>query len=280
MGSSALLDRAQDPHLRGHLCWRFGSQDEFVGQAREFLAEGLAEGQRVLYVGRGDLDVLVRQLCTVRALEDGIGRGAVQVASLEATYSSGAVVEPEEQVRRYATATGEALAAGFTGLRVAADATPMVRTPAQLDAFARYEYLVDRFMSTEPMSAMCAYSAAELDDESIAQLACLHPCASEGSTPFHLHAGSAGVSASLTGQLDVEARELWPLALERADLRPVDGRVVIDASRLEFIDHRSLLALADYAKQRDMTVVLRTSLSGPAHLLELLNVIAVRVEQM
>jgi len=42
-------------------------------------------------------------------------------------------VDPDAQVRTYAAATGAALAAGFTGLRVVAEATPLVRTPEQLD---------------------------------------------------------------------------------------------------------------------------------------------------
>ncbi|WP_410574308.1 MEDS domain-containing protein [Amycolatopsis sp. cmx-4-61] len=61
--------------------------------------------------------------------------GAVQVASVDATYTTGTVVDPAGQVELYATATAEALAAGFTGFRVAAEATSLVRTPAQLDAF-------------------------------------------------------------------------------------------------------------------------------------------------
>ncbi len=235
----------------------------------------------MLYVGRGDLGTLTRQLCTSRVFEEGARRGAVRVASVEAIYPFSAVVDPERQVRNYAAATEEALAEGFAGLRVAADATPLVRTPAQLDAFARYEHLVDRYMTTWPMSAMCAYSCDELDDQAIAQLACLHPRASADTTPFHLYAATDGAtSAVLVGELDMAADELWPLALKRADLRPVAGSVVIDATGVEYIDHRNLLALADHANQHGTPVVLRTRLSQPARILELLNVTSVRVEQV
>jgi anti-anti-sigma regulatory factor len=263
------------------VCWRYERRDEFAVRAREFLAEGLAAGERVLYVGRDDVDTLTRQLCTTSVFDEGLRRGAVRVAALAATYPFEVVVEPEAQVRNYAAATEEALADGFTGLRVAADATPLVRTPAQLTAFTRYEYLVDRYMTTRPMSAMCAYSGAELDDEAIALLACLHPSASAGTAPFHLHAPTGdAVSAELDGALDLAARRLWPLALERADLRPVAGSVVIDATGLEFVDHRNLLALADYADLNRVPVVLRTRHSQPARILELMNVTSVRVEQV
>jgi anti-anti-sigma regulatory factor len=281
MQSAVLLGRERDPHRSGHLCSRFQGQDEFASQARDFLADGLARGQRVLFVGRGDLDGLVGRLRPDSVFADGFGRGAVQVASLEATYPFGAAVEPEEQVRNYAAATDAALAAGFTGLRVAADATPLVRTATQLSAFARYEHLVDRYMATHPMAAMCAYDRDELDDDAIALLASLHPRATEGSTSFHLHGSPhAGISAALTGELDAAAQHLWPRALERADLRPVDGAVVIDATGLTFISHRNLLALADYADRHRTTVVLRTRVGHPARVLQLLGVTSVRVEQV
>ncbi|MGM1065683.1 MEDS domain-containing protein [Saccharothrix sp. Mg75] len=260
---------------------RYEQRDEFDVRAREFLLAGLAAGERALYIAPDAPDVLVERVRATDALAEGLRRDAVRVASLEATYTAAAVVDPRTQVETYAAATEEALADGFTGLRVAADATSLVRTPAQLDAFARYEHLVDRYMATHPMSAMCAYDRAELGDDAIAQLACLHPEAGDGTSPFHLHAHApAGAGAVLEGELDLESHELWPLALERADVPLDGGEVVIDATDLEFIDHRGLLALADHAERRGATVVLRTRLFHAAHLLRALDVRGVRVEQV
>ncbi|KDN21815.1 MEDS domain-containing protein [Amycolatopsis rifamycinica] len=269
------------PAARHHVCWGYRRPAEFVAEAREFLAEGLAVGERVLYVAPGDQSFLEAQLRTDGRFDEGLRRGAVQVASVDATYTTGTVVDPAGQVELYATATAEALAAGFSGFRVAADATSLVRTPAQLDAFARYEHLVDRFMATQPMSAMCGYDLAELGGDAVAQLACMHPRAHEVATPFHLHGHTRdGSAAALEGELDMEARQLWPLALERADLRPTAGATVIDAAGLGFIDHRSLSALADYAGRRGTEVVLKTRLSTPARLVELLDLTGVRVERV
>lgn len=266
---------------RSHLCWGYRRPEEFAVRARAYLAEGLAAGERVLYVAPGDTGALIGRLRAVEAFGEGMRRGAVQVASVDSTYPRGSVVDPVAQVRAYATATEEALAAGFTGLRVAADATTLVRTPAQLDAFARYEHLVDHYMAAHPMSAMCAYDLGELGDEALAQLACMHPSSSADATPFHLHGHTRdNSSAALDGELDGDTRELWSGALERAEPRAVDGAVTIDATGLEFIDHRSLLVVADYADRHATTVVLRTPLSSPSHLVELLNLTSVRVEQM
>ncbi|HET6707109.1 MEDS domain-containing protein [Amycolatopsis sp.] len=265
---------------RDHVCRGYRRRGEFVSHAHEFLAEGLAAGERVLYVAPGDEAALTGQLRADERCEAGLERGAVQVASVDATYPTGAVVDPAGQVERYAAATAEALAAGFTGLRVAADATSLVRTPPQVDAFARYEYLVDHYMAGHPMSAMCGYDVAELGGDVVAQLACMHPTAHDGGTPFHLHGHARdGGAAALDGDLDLESRALWPVALERAGLRADEGTVVIDAAGLGFADHRSLVALAEYAERHATTVVLRTRLTTPARLVELLDLAGVRVER-
>ncbi len=265
---------------RDHVCRGYRRRGEFVAHAQEFLAEGLAAGERVLYVAPGDDAALTGQLRADERCDEGLERGAVQVASVDATYRTGAVVDPTGQVEHYAAATSEALAAGFTGLRVAADATSLVRTPAQLDAFARYEHLVDRYLADHPMSAMCGYDVAELGGEVVAQLACMHPAAPDGGAPFHLHGHVRdGSAAALDGDLDLESRRLWPLALERAGLRPEGGTIAIDAAGLDFVDHRSLVALAGYAERHATTVVLRTRSSTAARLVELLDLTGVRVER-
>jgi anti-anti-sigma regulatory factor len=189
------------------------------------------------------------------------------------------VIDPAVQVRAYATATDEAVAAGYTGLRVVADATSLVRTPAQLDAFARYEHLIDRYMRTRPMSAICGYDRRELGDRTIAELACMHPETNADEVLFRLYACPPGDgSATLTGELDPTTAQLFSTALERADLHPVDGRLTVQASQLRFIDHRSLMLLQDYAQRHGTTAVLHTSRSAAARLVELLDLSRVRVE--
>jgi hypothetical protein len=263
------------------VCRGYRRRDEFAAGAWAFLAAGLAAGERVLYVAPGDPGVIAGQLRAAGPFAEGLRSGAVQIASVDATYTTGTVVDPAGQAGLYAAATSEALAAGYTGLRVAADATSLVRTPAQLDAFARYEHLIDRYMATHPMSAMCGYDLGELGEETVAQLACMHPLAQEGATPFHLHGHARdGSAAALDGELDMTVRQWWPLALERAGLRSTAGTIAIDATDLAFIDHRSLFDVADYAERHDTTVVLRTRLTTPARLIELFDLTGVRVERV
>ncbi|MGQ0775469.1 MAG: MEDS domain-containing protein [Pseudonocardiales bacterium] len=277
MPVSGVTEAARSFNHHDHLCWAFDEFDEFHSRAVEFLADGLARGQRVWYVADGDPSTLWDGLRNLDETNQACGPGAVQVQSLGDRYPTGAVVVPATQVQAYAAATEDALAAGFTGLRVAAEATPLVRTPEQLDAFARYEHLVDRYMTSQPFSALCAYNRAELGEETIAQLASLHPAGS--APPFRLHA-CAHAAAALSGALDLTSHALLALALRRADLRPTGGELVLDATELDFIDHQSLLALAEYGRRRNAKVVLQTGLTGAARLCELLELKDLRVVEV
>lgn len=270
MRTSGVLDATRGLGLHDHICWPYDDPAEFRRRAVEFLADGLALGQQCWYVSEGPTEEL---LSHVAELGEALGSGALRVVSIDDTYGEGGAVTPAEQVATYAAATEAALAAGFSGLRVAAEATSMVRGDEALDAFCRYEHLVDRYMAGRPFAAMCAYNRNELPESAIGQLACLHP-AGAGGSPFRLYA-VPHARVALDGELDLDSRETFARALDRADLRADGGPVVVDASSLDFIDHHALFALSRAA---DGDVVLRTRRPGPARLAGLVGVPGLKVE--
>ncbi len=244
----------------GHVCLAFDRRATLESCARDFLAAGEAAGQRVMFVAAAP------------------PAAAWPFTALGSIYRDGAIVDPIAQVAAYAAATEAALAAGHTGLRVVADATPLVRTPAQLDAFARYEFRMDRYMRDHPFTAMCAYDRTELGDDVIAQVACMHTEA-RADVPFRLHACPPGDGgAALTGEIDLTGHDLLAVTLPRADLAPAGGEVVLQAGGLRFADHRALIHLDRYAADRGTTVVLRGASSATGRLAALLELPRLRVE--
>jgi anti-anti-sigma regulatory factor len=142
---------------------------------------------------------------------------------------------------------------------VAPDVTALVAHPARLDAAARYEHRVDHLMARLPLSAMCAYNQTVLGADVLAQLATMHPLATESAALFRLYASSTpGCAAAIGGELDLLSADLLDLALERAELRPVDGELVLDAAELMFIDQARLAALVEHAQRLDAPLVLRS----------------------
>ncbi|MGC5022520.1 MEDS domain-containing protein [Micromonospora sp. DT47] len=260
----------------GHVCWTFDDLAVFDARAQRFLLAGLDAGERVLYVTAEPEDVAVARWRAVPRLREALRAGAAEVVSVPGTYGEEYVVDPATQVATYAALTDAALADGHTGLRVAADATTLVVTAEQRDAFTRYEHLVDRFMRVRPMSAACGYDRRVLDDRAIEELACLHPASDPGATLFHLYAGHDDLV--LTGELDTSNHDTFATALTHADAGDGTGELVVRADELRFIDYRNLVHLHRHAERRGGTVVLRTALAPAARLVELLGLSRIRVE--
>jgi anti-anti-sigma regulatory factor len=261
-----------------HLCWVFDDHADFRAAAVEYLADGLARGLRVRYIAAGDEQTLRAELAPLERLEEAHRPGAVEVLPVSGTYAGAdRCVDARAQVEVYASATRAALADGFAGLRVAADATQLVRTPAQLDAFARYEHQVDRYITLAPYSALCGYRRSELGDDTVAQLACLHPGGSAEQAPFRMHA-TPDADLALSGELDLTTVDLFAAAVDRAGLNDRGSEVVVDATGLDFADHRNLLVLEQMADRHGSSVVLRTARHWPERLVAALGLTRVRVE--
>jgi hypothetical protein len=260
--------RRLGPH--DHVCWGFDDGAAFRAAAVSFLDAGLELGQRVWYVGAPD-DGVYSALTGARP-------GARALVPVDGQYVT-ETVDPGAQVRVYATAVEDAVAAGFTGLRVATDVTDLVRQPAQLDAFTRYEHRVDHLMADSPFSAMCAYHREVLGAGALAELASMHPAATAAATTFRLYASSSpGCAAAIGGELDLASGVLLQLVLDRAELVPVDGELVLDASELTFVDAARLAVIADHALRLGATLVLRTDQHVPRTLVCAVNWDNVRIE--
>lgn len=265
-----------------HACWRFRGAVEFRARARDYLADGLRLGQRARYVTSGEHAALVGDVRAIPGIEEALERGAAEVISVDQAYPAGSAVDAVAQVEAYANATEAALAAGFTGLRAAVvDVTSLVKKPAQLDAFARYEHLIDQYMVDKPFTALCAYNAERLDGEAITALARMHPATNQepDAVRFQLYASQRrGCAAELVGELDLATSEAFARALEHGDLHPVAGRLSLDVTGVAFIDHHSVIMLAEYARTRGATLVLHTPGYMIRRLALLLDYRNVRVE--
>jgi MEDS: MEthanogen/methylotroph, DcmR Sensory domain len=263
-----------------HLCRVFDDPAEFRAVAIDFLADGLARGNRVRYVAEGDVATLRAHLAPLDRLPQAHRPDAVEVISVNDTYAgTDACVDTDTQVGAYAADTRAALADGFTGFRVAADATLLVRTPAQLDAFARYEHRVDRYMAGAPFSALCGYHRPALGDDVVTELACLHPAGSGERAPFRVHA-VRDADVAVSGELDLTTVDLFATTMDRVGLHDAPPDVVVDATGLAFADHRNLLVLEQLARRHERSVVLRTGRRWPELLVAALELSRVRVERV
>ncbi|MFI1994491.1 MEDS domain-containing protein [Actinoplanes sp. NPDC020271] len=251
MRLSGIVDTAGGLGRHDHVGWAFARSADFRAVAGQFLDDGLASQERVLYVaGPGTPAPAV--------LDDAVADGRAEVASVAELYGADRPVEPERQVSTFAAEVERALADGWTGLRVAADITSLVRTERQRAAWIRYEHLVDAFIAATPLAGLCGFDRRVLGEAALAEVSCLHPALTPDSSDFRLYTTpDPDTGFALAGEIDPGNRRTLETVLREAHPAPRDGRITVDVTALTFVDHHGLAALADYAAERGVTAVIR-----------------------
>ncbi|MGH3958955.1 MEDS domain-containing protein [Mycobacterium sp.] len=249
---------------------------EFRARAAEYIADGLAQNQWVEYVGAGSRAQLRAELATMPGITDASDVKVTPVLEFYAVPAGSDIVDPHVAVATRVAAVEKAIDDGYTGFRAVVDATAMASRPEQRNALACFEFLIDQKMSVLPVSTLCAYDTSQLADDANG-LICLHPYVDQSACTFRLYA-EPDTGFALTGEIDAATSEVFATALRRTWDLTGEDTLVVDARRLEFIDHRSLCMLDQYARTMDRKVVLQTAQMLPARLADLLDLTNVRVE--
>jgi hypothetical protein len=263
----------------GHLAWGYRDRAEFRSRATEYIADGLARNQRVLYAADGGPDVLFDEL-TEMGFADAIRSRQIWVRPVRDHYPlvpGGDVIDPEAAVADGVAAMQQLVAAGYSGCRAVVDGAVLVRTPEQRAAFSRLEYLIDQKMAVLPLSALCAYNLELLGDNA-KELMCLHPFVNAGTVSFRIYA-QRDHDFALAGEIDAGDHESFTTALQRIWPLTTGEEVVIDAHGLNFLTHRALCAIDELGAADARPVVLRTDGQMLVRLAELLGLGNIRLDK-
>lgn len=242
------------PH--DHIGWVFDGPAGFDALVMPFLAEGVARGEQLMYVAVHPGPDAAAPLRGV------LGPRAVQVASTAEVYGASGVVDATSQRATFAGVLADALAEGFTGVRVAADNTPLVTDEARLASWLQWEVAADRFISENQVTGLCAFNGQQVDPNRLRHLATLHPLSSEASPvpQYRLFADAGNLYAE--GYLDSSAVSEIQLAL---DVLPPKTGVVIDLAAATLMSRAPLPGLRHLC-DAGVTVTIR---GEPAALSEL-----------
>lgn len=223
--------------LTEHRCFVYDNDEALAANARAFLDGGRRRGQRALLVGPGSADDLRNTFL-------GRDTGELAIHSLADAYGSDYTVDSEPTLAAFQAELDQALAAGHTGLCVVAILTEAARTAERLAALARWEHLVGRWQSEQPISSICAYDRGALGEPTVAELACLHPTVDgpPAVQPFRLFFRDGRLT--LAGEIDAFSVPLLTRALAHVQVERGD-HIIIDARELRFIEHRGLFGIVD-----------------------------------
>lgn len=224
------------PH--DHIGWVFTGPDEFAALARPFLAEGRDRGEKLICVSGDPGSPAIAGLAGIA------GPGGLEMASIGDVYGASGVVDPARQRATFMAALAGALAQGYTGIRVAADNTPLVSDDKRLRSWIKWEIVADRFMAENPVTGLCAFDRDKTDVNRLRHLATLHPLSPVTSPVPQFRMFADAGELCIEGDVDSLAVSQVRLAL---DVLPPGTRVRVDLAAAALRGGTTLAALSDLA---------------------------------
>ncbi|HZU76269.1 MAG TPA: MEDS domain-containing protein [Dehalococcoidia bacterium] len=233
---------------RDHVAWFAAGQEELYTMAVPALAEGLRRGEKLMFIaeepepnrltGVGDVDQLLAGL-------------QLEVLQVDAVYCRRPELSASALLDAFEAALRDARAGGFSGIRVVADNTPLVRgSDEEFDHWLAWEQVADRFQSDSAVTGICFFNTSELTRQRQDDLAALHPVRSTGDVEPRFSLFADGDAVFVVGAVDAAAAEQL-----RRLLSVSHRELVVDLSAAHLMDEQALLAIAQVATtQRPLRV--------------------------
>ena len=163
------------PHA-GHICAFFDSRAEKYRVLAPFLAEGIAQGDRIINVVDADIrDDHVRTLAAADVpVTSAIKRGQYQLLTAEETYLREGTINLDDMLRLLREALDSAERDG-TCVRTCGEMNWIGRSSMPSDEIMAYEARVNEFVPTFQCSLVCVYDVAMMRSGMIADILATHP---------------------------------------------------------------------------------------------------------
>ncbi len=208
---------------------------------------GTNTGERLMFVAD---DPTPAQLADLPDRDRLVATGALQLAKTADVYGVWDDFDAEIQLAVFTDALDTALAEGFTGLRVVADNTGLVES-GDLSAWLAWEQLTDRFQDQREVVGVCFFDRTRLDAQRVDELMAVHPMVIAEEIPL-FRMFTDGDALRVIGEIDNLSRGRLARLLASA---PQSDDMLLDLAECHFIDHQTMLALADHARGTRSVVV-------------------------
>lgn len=272
MRRHAVVEDAATLRVRDHVAWSGDGPEGLHRLAADVFGAGARTGERMMFVAEDpDPDLLAVTPDLRRLLADGV----LEVASLDAVYGSSGAFDPDQQLATFTEALEAALADGFTGLRVVADNTPLVRGGDQdVATWLAWEQITDQFQATRPVLGVCYFDRQQLTPERLRDLASVHPVVSASAALPEFRVFRDDDALWISGGLDTFAVDRLRRVLSTTPRHP---EIVVDVSQCDVINHHALLVFEEHANS-GTSIRLRNASSAARRVWELLQVPGSRLQ--
>ena len=228
-----------------HTCLVFDDPRERIDRALSWVQAGLDRGERLVYVeapgadGGFAQDLAQAGVDLSAPIRDG---RLVLLPAADALLAEGDW-DVERRMALHERFVQDSLDAGFSAVRMAAEAAPALALIPDIAELRRYERGMEALTQRLPVSVMCFYERRAFAAE-LGAFAIFHPRGIEDrqmrvfATPGHV---------TMVGEVDLSNTDLMTQTLDEAV--PADGPMVVDLSGVSFIDVGAAGRLVELARR-------------------------------
>ena len=277
-----------------HVCCLYDTEEEHRALLTPFLRQGLERGEKVLYIA----DAHTAETVLDYLRQDGFGvdpflsNGQLRILSTEDSYTRDGTFDPERMIALLAAETEQALAQGYTALRVTGEMSWALRGWPGADRLIEYEARLNLFSPGSKCLAVCQYDRRRFDPSALLDVLRTHPVVVVGTEayenfyymPPHDLLGPDPAAATLQSWLEsLRSRKLTEQALrdahdtmdKRVDERTKDLLEANERLRLE-IERRLQAEKETYQRRRQAEGLARVArmVTASLELPEVLNRVA------
>ncbi|MGC8836857.1 MAG: PAS domain S-box protein [Anaerolineae bacterium] len=181
-----------------HIVFLYKTEAEHRALLTAFLRQGLARGEKVVYIAdTHEVDTLLGYLQEGGVNPDPyLARGQLVFLTPQETYLEGGSFDPQRMIARLEAMAQEALAKGYSALRVTGEMTWALQGALGANRLLEYEARLEEFFQKGTCIGLCQYDRRRFDAETLLEIAWVHPLVAFGE--------DVRVSASLAGRMEAE----------------------------------------------------------------------------
>ncbi len=160
-----------------HLCCIYETESEHRAMVTGYVRQGLAQGEKVIYiVDTHTADTVLGYLRDDGlAVDDYLLRGQLSIAFHADTYLQNGVFDPDAMIQFLRTTTEQALADGYSALRVTGEMTWALRGLPGSGRLIEYEAKLNQFFPGSRCLAICQYDRRKFDPALLQDVIHTHP---------------------------------------------------------------------------------------------------------
>lgn len=216
-----------------------------------FTRLGLARGEKVMLTfdtGRPSDEVAAEIAGGADAARDAIGRGQLVVSEAPAFGDDPPGTGSGEIAKRARARLESAAAEGFSGVRASCDLSASLDTLGGMSRLVEFERAAHRELMTADsrtrFTALCQWDERRLvADADLDEVRWVHPITVLPAPPG-LRVTRTPNGILLTGDADLACREEFSAAMRMLDgIRPAEGPLILDLSKMAFLDAHSVGAV-------------------------------------